>query len=260
MDAWSTWASGVLGGIAAPVDAVNMDSLWAWSGAESGTDRMRWNNPLNTTQELRTTVDIDPDMNRVGVEAYPTVINGVAATVETLTNGRYGIIVDHLRRSVPRAQWGDACAQLGTWGTGCAWITADYGAAPQQLEESPRRSVILATTTSLHQFVRGTDSGLYHRKATGGAWTPWATLGGSLASDVISGGVDAQGVLRVTVVGTDGELFDNASSDDGATWAGFSNNHGRGTGLVSISPSSPAASAPVPAAKSVTGSFIGTIT
>ena len=50
MTAWEQWASGVLGGIGAPVDTANVDTLWGWSNAESGADVMRWNNPLNTTE------------------------------------------------------------------------------------------------------------------------------------------------------------------------------------------------------------------
>lgn len=128
VDPYTQWAAGVLGGISAPMSSANEDTLWAWSGKESGSDRMRWNNPLNTTQELPRAVD--PDMNAVGVEAYSSVQDGITATVQTLLNGRYPTIVAHLRNSVPRALWGDACAELDTWGTGCgAWLTTNFGAA-----------------------------------------------------------------------------------------------------------------------------------
>jgi hypothetical protein len=129
VDTWSVWADGVLAGIGAPADAANIDTLWAWSGAESGNDRMRFNNPLNTTQPEGPG---NVDANSAGVKIYPTVEQGITATVITLLNGRYGIIVSNLRNSVPRAAWGNACRQLETWGTGCTWITHNYGAAPQQ--------------------------------------------------------------------------------------------------------------------------------
>ena len=132
MSTYDTWVAGVLNGIAAPVDAANLDTVWGWSGAESGTDRMRWNNPLNTTQPEGAG---NVDANSVGVKIYPSVEQGIQATVTTLLNGYYPLIVSHLRNSVPRAQWGDACAELGTWGTGCGWLTANYGAAPQSLGE-----------------------------------------------------------------------------------------------------------------------------
>lgn len=127
---WSDWAAGVLADIGAPIDATNADTLWAWSNAESGTDVMRWNNPLNTTYFLPGSTN----MNSVGVKSYATEQDGVAATVATLNNGRYPVILDHMRRSIPRQQWQDACANLQTWGTGCAWISRYYGAAPGVLE------------------------------------------------------------------------------------------------------------------------------
>jgi hypothetical protein len=129
MTAWETWAAGVLNGVRAPIDTIAVDALWAWSNCESGTDVMRWLNPLNTTQPWAGA----RDMNSVGVKAYLTVNDGINATVATLTNGYYPTILSHLRNSVPRSKWGDACIDLGKWGTGCAWITRDYGAAPTSL-------------------------------------------------------------------------------------------------------------------------------
>jgi hypothetical protein len=128
---WTDWASGVLAGVSAPVNATNLDTLWAWSNKESGANVMRWNNPLNTTQPWPGS----SDMNSVGVKFYATVSDGIAATVTTLLNGYYPVILANLRGSVPRAQWGNACGNLGTWGTGCNWLQQNYGAAPGQLGE-----------------------------------------------------------------------------------------------------------------------------
>ncbi len=130
MSTYDIWTNGVLNGMGAPTDATNLDTLWAWSGAESGADRMRWNNPLNTTQPEGAG---NVDANSVGVKIYPTVEQGIVATVTTLLNGYYPTIVSHFRHSVPRAQWDDACHELGTWGTGCGWLNVDYGLAPQEL-------------------------------------------------------------------------------------------------------------------------------
>ena len=124
---WSTWATATLQGIRAPVNDTNAGTLWAWSGAESlPRDRMSWCNPLNTTQFWPGSID----MNSVGVKRYATVQNGIAATVVTLLNGHYPVILANLRGSLPRAQWGLACANLGTWGTGCAWLATNYGPLP----------------------------------------------------------------------------------------------------------------------------------
>lgn len=123
---WADWAAGVLDQIGAPYEPINNDTLWAWSNAESGSDVMRWNNPLNTTLDCCGGVNQNP----VGVKAYPTVQDGITATASTLLNGRYPIIVSHLQTSIPRQSWDDACGELGTWGTGCGWLHTDYGAAP----------------------------------------------------------------------------------------------------------------------------------
>jgi hypothetical protein len=130
---WTDWAVGVLNGIGAPINTTNIEALWAWSGSESGTaDRMRWNNPLNTT--LPWLSPPSHPMNSVGVQFFMDVPSGIAATVATLVNGYYPTILSHLRNSVPRAQWGDACHELGVWGTGCAWLTPTYGPAPGVLQ------------------------------------------------------------------------------------------------------------------------------
>jgi hypothetical protein len=129
MTDWETWAVGVLEAIGAPVDATNAETLWAWSNKESGADVMRWNNPLNTTQWLRGSVD----MNSVGVKKYGSVADGILATQVTLKNGYYPVILANLRGSVPRASWSNACPNLGTWGTGCNWLQATYGPVPGNL-------------------------------------------------------------------------------------------------------------------------------
>ena len=127
---WEVWAQGILDGIGAPVDGVNVDTLWAWSGAESlPRDRMSWCNPLDTTEPWPGAVP----MNSVGVRRYLTVQDGISATVMTLKNGHYPAIIANLRNSIPRASWGNACANLGTWGTGCGWLSADYGPPPTNL-------------------------------------------------------------------------------------------------------------------------------
>lgn len=124
MTSWDVWADGVLNGISAPVSSANIDTLWAWSGAESGTvNRMRWQNPLNTTWYMPNATP----MNTIPVWRYATVQDGITATVKTLLDGYYPLIVSHLRNSVPRQQWADCCPQLGTWGTGCGWLGASYG-------------------------------------------------------------------------------------------------------------------------------------
>lgn len=116
---WQEWATGVLQGVGAQVSPGNLASLWSWSAAESGSEPMRWNNPLNTTQDAPGAVS----QNSVGVKSYPSVQGGIQATVATLRNGRYGQIVADLVQGTPASQWQNACSQLETWGTGCGWLS-----------------------------------------------------------------------------------------------------------------------------------------
>lgn len=134
---WRAWADQVLAGIGAPDSAINLASLQAWSQQESGSDLMRWNNPLNTTQLMAGSLP----MNSVGVQRYPSPETGATATIWTLLNGRYPGIVDHLRRSVPLDEWGDVCGELQTWGTGCGWIGGTNDMTPEELQ-SALRSVL----------------------------------------------------------------------------------------------------------------------
>lgn len=104
------WAEAVLRAIRAPVTPNNVQLLDAWSRAEGGRAA---NNPLNTTQAAPGATN----MNSAGVKNYPSPAAGVAATVATLTNGRYGTILSNLRANAPATQTARAIA-ASPWGTG----------------------------------------------------------------------------------------------------------------------------------------------
>lgn len=129
--AFVQWKTGVLAGLGAINDSVNTESLWAWGNAESDPfPVMHINNPLDTTQFEPGAVAWNTLASGEHVWIFASVADGINATVATLLDGRYPIICDHLRNSVPRQQWGDACAELGVWGTGCGWLQTDYGPPP----------------------------------------------------------------------------------------------------------------------------------
>jgi hypothetical protein len=140
---WEAWAAGVLDGIGAPIDAVNVDTLWAWSNAETAPyNLMRWNNPLNTTEPWPRARDSGAQPGPHDVKIYATLQDGIDATVTTLiAEPYYPAIVANLRASLPRQQWGAysaAGAQLHMWGTGTNWLQATFGPAPGNIipEES----------------------------------------------------------------------------------------------------------------------------
>jgi hypothetical protein len=253
---WTDWAAGVLNGIGAPINTTNIETLWAWSGAESGTaDRMRWNNPLNST--LPWLSPPSHPMNSVGVQFYMDVPSGIAATVATLVNGYYPTICSHLRNSVPRASWGDACHELGTWGTGCGWLTPAYGPAPGSIPTPIPNSIgatVVASSGIAHAFGRGSDNALWTMSHDGNAWSPWKSLGGVLSNDEIRAVRVKNGDLHVIVTGAANQKYLWASRDEFATWS-ETDLAGAVTGLTLVSldptPSLLAAIAAIPAPSTV---------
>ena len=158
---WSDWCAGVLNGIGAPNNATNTDTLYAWSNAETAPyDLMRWNNPLNTTEKYGTSFNSGAQPGPHDVQVYSSVQDGINATVLTLANGYYPIIVSHLRNSIPRQQWSDACAELKLWGTGCGWLNNAYGPAPSGVndltaEEHAALMEMLSDIRAMYPELRG---------------------------------------------------------------------------------------------------------
>jgi hypothetical protein len=140
MSLWETWAAGVATGVGAPLDAVTVDTFWAWSNAETAPYAlMRWNNPMNTTEPWPGSKDSGAQPGAHDVKIYATLQDGIDATVYTLTKEPYyGAIVANLRASLPRQKWGatsTAGSELHAWGTGTGWLatTPYFGAAPTTL-------------------------------------------------------------------------------------------------------------------------------
>lgn len=140
-----------------------------------------------------------------------------------------------------------------------------FGGSAAELKptNAPRRVITMATAASgLHQFCRGradANTGhrqLYHRRRLAGTWTAWAAIGGDgnvgvddLGAENIAAGLDDQGVIVVTVTGSDGaSFFETTSSDNGTTWTPWAGPSGAGDGLAALSVAAPA---PVVSAVSV---------
>jgi hypothetical protein len=142
---WEQWCVGVARKVPA-IYAVTADTLWPWSCSESWDPRtgadplaqvMRWNNPLNSTRKWPGSKDSGAQPGPRDVQIYASVQDGVDATYATLIetvpgvlpNG-YDVIVANLYTATPRDRWGNACYQLGKWGTGCGWLTNAYPKRP----------------------------------------------------------------------------------------------------------------------------------
>jgi hypothetical protein len=104
-----------LGG-AAPL--VTVPILEEWSRYEIGDQPIegRWN-PWNTTTKWPGSVAMPG--NDAGVQNYPSLEVGVAATVATLRNGYYPAIVRAIQEGWTLRQWANPAviAEINTWGT-----------------------------------------------------------------------------------------------------------------------------------------------
>ena len=109
-----TWAKTLLQALQAPVTTDNLAAIIAWEMAEGG----HWYNsahynPLNTTWNMPGATA----MNSVGVKAYLSWAQGLAATVNTFHNGLYEGILAALRAGNDAQSVADAVA-ASPWGTG----------------------------------------------------------------------------------------------------------------------------------------------
>lgn len=115
------WQAQILHGIGAPVTPQNLTFLNAWARAEGGSAS---NNPFNTTQHAAGA----GTYNSVGVRNYTSPQQGIAATVQTLLNGRYGNILGALHQGRDARAAADALAN-SPWGTG-SLVQRILGSAP----------------------------------------------------------------------------------------------------------------------------------
>lgn len=71
----------------------------------------------------------------------------------------------------------------------------------------------------LELFARGTDQALYHnwQTAPNGAWSGWATLSGSVKSN-LSAAQNQDGRLEVFAIGTDNAVWHTWQSSPGGVW------------------------------------------
>jgi hypothetical protein len=115
------FADAVLRGIGAPLTAANELLIASWAAAEGTKARY---NPLATTQPYAGATNF----NSAGVKNYPSFAAGVAATVQTLKNGRYPFIVQSLQsnNAVAITQTREGRAEISVWGTSWGNLTSIF--------------------------------------------------------------------------------------------------------------------------------------
>lgn len=116
----ATWADALLNAVGAPDSPENVRAVMAWERAEGGhwANNAQYN-PLNTTQAWPPP-PARPDswpMNSVGVQAYPSWDEGLAATVATLRYPAYTGVLAALRAG-SCAPCVAAAVGASPWGTG----------------------------------------------------------------------------------------------------------------------------------------------
>src|SRR5215831_13538811 len=116
------WRERILAGVGVKPTQQNLEFFDAWARAEGGSAA---NNPFNTTQQAPGATSY----NSVGVRNYTSPQEGIDATVNTLTNGRYGNIIGALRKGDSAMSAAQALAN-SPWGTGALVEKILGGPAP----------------------------------------------------------------------------------------------------------------------------------
>lgn len=117
MSGWPGWEKAVLQGIGAPITHGNVAFLQRWAFMEAGTAAY---NPLNTTQYVTgaTNYNTFGDRGQFHVRNYPNEDSGLAATIQTLRNGRFNHILQGLQSGNPLSSGSlNVARDLKTWGT-----------------------------------------------------------------------------------------------------------------------------------------------
>lgn len=117
MSGWPGWEKALLKGIGAPLTPENLAFLQHWAFMEAGTAAY---NPLNTTQFVSgaTNYNTFGDRGQFHVRNYPDQQSGLAATIQTLKNGRFSHILLGLQSGNPLSAGSvNVAHDLSTWGT-----------------------------------------------------------------------------------------------------------------------------------------------
>lgn len=123
------WEEDFLNGIGAPITSENINFVNDWNAHEgnlAGASGLGINNPFNTTLAGFGGVSV----NSAGVKSYPSLAEGIQATIQTLRSGAqygYNTIIQALQSGNPWNFAGPLQGPLGTWGTGGGFVVNDAG-------------------------------------------------------------------------------------------------------------------------------------
>lgn len=117
------WIPNVLLAVGAPFSADNRDFLnawWAWEGGNGGPNKNIYPSAKYNWLNSMTPVLGSSNFNSVGVQNYPTYLQGIYATVKTLKDPKYYNLLHALKAGNPMStSWRKGVsAGLSTWVSG----------------------------------------------------------------------------------------------------------------------------------------------
>lgn len=180
---WENWFQLVCQLLGIPSSNNRRDAFQRWSLQESGSNVMRWNNPLNSTEDMPGSLIL----NDVGVRYYRTIEDGARATAWVLLQPPpedYPHILSHLRADDPLKYWGDAAPDFDKWGTGNGWQGFVDRPQPTPSRRIDMNAVLVtspADPNDARLFWIGAD-GILRKAWTDAPDTSMAFVGGATAS------------------------------------------------------------------------------
>lgn len=115
-------------------------SQWAWEGGNGGPKRNIYPSAKYNWLNTMTPVLGSTDFNSVGVQNFPTYLQGLYATAKTLRDPRYHGYLVALRSGKPLADAYDfgLRASLSTWVTGQPGSTSGLAYAERVIDKAER--------------------------------------------------------------------------------------------------------------------------
>lgn len=169
------WAQDLLEMMGWPDTKVNQMSIVNWEAAEGGaTNNTATWNPISTTQREPGSKSI----NSVGVQAYPSMSEGLAATVTTLQNGMYpGIAKSFMSPSNSIGQ-NEAAIVASPWGTGKGLLSMPTGGQAYALEANAKIGTCTGGNCKPSHSSSGGVSG--GGSSSSGSCPGWTNPGGAI--------------------------------------------------------------------------------
>lgn len=131
------WSEAILKGLGAPITDANVISLGYWMQNEAGSPPygiVGANNPINVSQPGYGGTPIKSEGGGYSLYSYPSVPDGVGATVAYLNNGAYSLIVAALKAGDGLSS-SSLADEIGTYsGHGYTTIPDSWGSSQGQPE------------------------------------------------------------------------------------------------------------------------------